>query len=1346
MRIKESLAFLLLLSFAVFRSSGAGTISLTVKDSSGIDSPWPLVASIPFPRGEIKDSSAIRIMSGGSEIPSQVDTATTWHDGSIRWALAGFTSSPRGNYTVDYGKGIKRRPYPHPLKVYRTADGGFTVDTGAAIYQFDADKLLPERAWLVSGKKKTLMLEGSGAGVYLVDNSGQTARVAGKAAEIENRFLKEGPGRVVLKRSGWYVTAEGEQLAKADIWIYLAAGTPYVRITHSIVFTRDTNDIWFKDYGLEFKTPNVPSDVYLPVSEPGAQETVKKISAAGREIYMLQDSYPHFAERDYRAIIGMSSGGIDVPLENIKIAGDWAQGDYGNYGITLVMPWLAERFPKELSFGPRGARAVLWSGRSGRELDFRAKTIAREYLQEWGEVMLKKPSDSDLDAVKSNAQGAARTHDIWFLPNAGGYSEEAISKPAAAAARPPLVLADTVWTCRTEAMGYPMLHKDTARFPEEEALLSDFWDRFVIPLHAFPMNGYMAWGCYPDRSYSSGSGKVMSVFGVISSLREYGVRREPWRLYARSGERRYYDWGHRFSRFTGDWYLIHADAPGKSKGAFIPTKVASGLQGRLPLFWGEGSWTFIIDAGDIGHWLLDYCLTGDERSLDLLYMIKDSFRANGWRLKGTPKQFHATGIRTLVTLMIMDWDENVVKAAKDVIRETVDLNVQNGITLFADGYGSQYKDHRASHNILEYYLETGDELAKEGFLKILDQRYRFDRRRRAVSYKNYDGFVHSIAYWLTGNERDRTVAEQALRDMLYYSRKHPLKQELLSKPADILGWPNLYVESVFGGPRSNIFLGHYEFHNPFIGIPTTLKLIAEKGWSGKTTPLIVKPMGAPAGKILFMHEKGGKTILNSLIQTREPGRKPEVSSYTGNTLVEGTKVEKERQMSSGPYFKKRPKEFPPSGQTSLYVSVTIPAETESGLYLLSFADEDTFTLLDSTSKKTALYCPEGFWSVSFGEHTGEKPYGRSGEGMPAFFTVPPGLKELKIFLGRPATLISPDGSVVMEASNKNIGRFTIPAGGKEGIWRIEYHIHSFQGASTPVFIKLLNVEPVISFGSSALLPETGRIPQPEPPAISPGASLEFVEGVSGKAARLSGEKALVFDRGAAVPQGGYENFPGAKGTAEFWFKADRSTFMVPMEMSQTINMELVKGPFISMLHTYFGFPHYPTIQSFLTARLYSKDSKLSQGGFESTHYFIQGQWTHIAFTWDIRKGKTSMEGEMNIFVNGNKLGTAGGRAARYPIKNLEKIKPFDLATEPGEVSIGPFEGAIDMLRISDCVRYKENFMPSRVPFQADGNTRALFLFDGNLKGVSVFSKLLEARWNPAGITLGTKTFHFCEGG
>jgi len=1321
MKYKALVLFFLIICLN-YRVASAGSFPIKINDVSGLNSPWPIVASISFPEGELTDSTEIRIMNGEREVPSQVDVTATWRDGSIRWALAGFTASPQGNYRAEFGEGIKKGRYPTPLKVTRQKDGGFEINTGVAIYRFDKEKLLPEDGWLISGKERIQILKNSGSGTYLIDNSGRRATVSGTGSEIEGTFIKEGTGRVVVRRSGWYITSTGEKVAKADVWFYFSAGVPYIRITHSLLFTENTNKVWFKDYGLEFKTPEGPRNVYCAVGKDSQE--VQKIENEGEEVFLLQAEYPHFAEREYKATIGKSINSRDTVLKEIGTAGDWAHGDYGSFGITLVMPWLAERFPKEISFGERGARAVLWSGRSGKELDFRVKTLVKDYYGIWV-TGIKSLRTKELDEVVSNAQGTARTHDIWFLPHIGKYSEQAVKQSGIAGARQILAIADPEWLCETEAMGYPMLHKDEKRFPDEEFLISEYWDRFIIPLKAFPMMGYISWGCYPDRSYGERGGKPMSTFHAISTLREYGVRREPWRHFARSGERRYYDYGHRFSRFTGDWYLAHTDAPGspgKQKGGFISSPGGGGRAGLLPLFWGDRARPFGINAGDIGHWLLEYYLTGDEYSKDLLNLVKETFEKVEWNPKyfGTA-QFQAVGMRTLLTFYIMDWDENAGRVLKDHINRIVDMESQNGSCLFKNSYGSMYKDHRLSHNVLEYYLETRDELAKEAFIKLLDQRYRFDRRQAPVSYKNYDAFTHSIGYWLTGDKRFRSVVEQTVRDALYYTKLRPLAEDLKQKENDPLEWPNLYVSPPFSGPRTSFYMAHHEYHNPFIGMPTALKFLSKEGWSGATTPLLIKSMKNPDVKILFDHTEGEKTRLSIFVKSRRKNLLlPEVIPYpydTNSKPLDKIKIDVEEQMPPGKIYLEREKITPPkSWYYHLYV--TVPKEIPTGLYLISFNEKDTFALLDTTSKTASLYCPEGFWPICVGEHIGTNARGIPGEGRPAYFKVPKDLKELEILIGRPVRVKAPDGSVVIEWSDKNIGKMSIPVLGRGGSWSIEYYSSSFRGTTTPCFVKLLNVEPVISFGSPELLPEkTTEIVPTSLTEIEPSLQLEFVNGISGKAVKLSGDTSISYTIGDSF-QEGYTFFPEEKGTVEFWFRPNWSTWEIPIQMSNEKSISFLKGPFINLFHEYKSKLGFRNIYGSLNITVQEKTKGAISAGSKGRYFFREGEWHHIAYTWDIKKGTSKMDGELNVFLDGKMMARS---SSPYPLPLLKGAKLFELADTCKEVIIGPFNGTMDLLRISDVIRYKEDFEAPK-DYGLDNNTRTFFNFDGSLTGVSAFSK------------------------
>ncbi|MCA1808203.1 MAG: hypothetical protein LC725_01890, partial [Lentisphaerae bacterium] len=364
---------MMVLCVSAVTAAMAGTFELRINDVSGLDEPWPLIAGLPFSEGELHDAAQIRLVdAAGHEVPAQIDVAATWRDGTIRWALAGFTGSPQDAYRVEFGGDASRSAPENPLVVQKGADGELTIDTGVAVYAFLPDRLLPDAARMGD----TPILANAGDGAYLVDNQGRLARVAGERAEIETEILKQGPLRLVIRREGWYVTGDGERVARARMWFYFAAGSPYLRMTHSLVLTEDTNDLWVRDYGLEFNTPESPREVTFALGESdevfsprGTSVELDPVVLPFKDdpLYMYQDTYPHFMETDYRAVVGRVPQRSDArPIQSEQdeqgvfwtnywiaandVAGDWGDAQYARHGLTLVTPYLAQRFPKEIAF------------------------------------------------------------------------------------------------------------------------------------------------------------------------------------------------------------------------------------------------------------------------------------------------------------------------------------------------------------------------------------------------------------------------------------------------------------------------------------------------------------------------------------------------------------------------------------------------------------------------------------------------------------------------------------------------------------------------------------------------------------------------------------------------------------------------------------------------------------------------------------------------------------------------------------------------------------------------------------------------------------------------------------
>ena len=124
-----------------------------------------------------------------------------------------------------------------------------------------------------------------------------------------------------------------------------------------------------------------------------------------------------------------------------------------------------------------------------------------------------------------------------------------------------------------------------------------------------------------------------------------------------------------------------------------------------------------------------------------------------------------------------------------------------------------------------------------------------------------------------------------------------------------------------------------------------------------------------------------------------------------------------------------------------------------------------------------------------------------------------------------------------------------------------------------------------------------------------------------------------------------------------------------------------------------------------------------------------GQWHHIAATWDLPKA------QLQLFANGKRVGSEGPGADPWPFslvhtdKEKQKgigISETDTRSMPMQAFIGgdktwtadrAAEAVVDEFRISDAVRYTDDFTPSREEFAVDDNTRALFHFENERHGV-----------------------------
>ncbi len=1266
------------------------TFQLLVNDESGLDEQWPVIGGLPFPEGALKDASQIRIVDAvAQEVPAQIDVVSTWRDGSIRWAHAALNAGPQEEYRVEFGPGVERTLPENPMRIERDDDGGLMVDTGAAVYQFSADSILPNRAE-VNG---VAVLDNSGEGAYLIDNLGRTARVAGAEAEVETELLNQGPMRSVILREGWYVTEEGSRIARARVWFYLTAGSPYMKISHSLVLTEDTTGLWVRDYGLDFTTPAGPQKVAFALGESDAvftprvrevdYEVMETNFRDGGEMYLYQDSYPHFREKDYRAVAGWSSGNrldtvadgdwavhsfwMDEWLGANDVSGDWGHADYGEHSLTVVTPHLAQRFPKEIAFGPENARVALWSSRGGRELDFRMSTLVTEYWQDWTELAPGGPAS--LVDMPSNAQGMARTHDIWLLPGGHGQKPASVSKLAETASYPPLLLADPHWTASTGAFDWPFHPRDPENFPVEEELIEAFWHGFMDNVHQRQpyIGGFIEWGRNPTM-------RGLSFFRLHSGT--YNLPLHIWGAYARSGDRSMFNYGTRYNQYVSDVRMTHWTAGSKFEGGHAVIGFMN-ISNAPPIYWGDRSSlmrgpSYVVVA--MHSFINEYYLTGNEHMKKVVDSYGRAYKER-WDPEALPEfigssdgAFHH--VRELVALYNFTGDEEYADMARTWVRNIVDFDTPNALT-DEIRFGNLYKVPRNIFWLLLYYHATGDDMAKDAALQALDYKYRFSRIPLAAGSQDYAGVLYGMAYELTGDRR-------YLRVIDYQHRVGLARYRILN--------------GLSTGILGNRF--------PMINLPGLLASLADVDEPVETFPILQRYSRPAPSKIIFRKANHDAPVhFKATVWMESDDVEPEVriiphrlTDDTSSEYINDVKWNSEQAFMSSYAARQNPHKYS--------MEITMPAEAVTGLYFLDIPDSAAIRILESNTPEIAVYGPQG---VEIQRDV-----------QPNYFHVDRGLESLDLFLSVPMQVRRPDGSIALEDSEDHIGFQSIPVEGHGGAWSLVSH-------RPDSIVRFLNVEPLVSRSPELMVKDAGL--EPEERFEPPGTTTGFVEAPEGRALHLPGGNRLSFERGRQAGDR-YEHFPAIEGTIEFWFRPNWSSLELPYTAGANFHDKYFVRAGSHDLQFRRG-RRRATSPEYYSMNLWVRGEKDVDSGFDinagftGRYRFEAGEWYHIAASWRIEDGEIGNEGEYTVYVNGSEIERDDyGRRAwpYYPGGPGLGDKPL-IVREPMEsVFVGPIDGTIARLRISDVVRYENDFVPDWKSGGLDDDTVVFFGLNGEFVG------------------------------
>jgi len=1253
---------------ALFAEGARAKILLDMPEGLEPEASWPVSFGVPFPAGALWDARRVRLVnSKGEELPHQKEVTGRWgQDGAVKWlGLDALVNTADEFCYVEAASPTEAAVPKTPLSL-REQEDGLVIETGDYRYVLGKGPSPIREIWM--DDRRIANSEGA-RGLYVIDQTGRvgTASAKGESMAVEAR----GPVAACVRFEGFYRDKDGKQMAKHITRVECFAGQPRAKVTHTLVITNDTNQVWFKDLGWQLAVaPGDDPEAHFG-ADRGKWDAIQSVALNDQapKAAMSQDEHYRFAAGENYSSIGTIDAAVSGKSSAVregKEMGDWAalQGKQG--GLLLGCRESARQHPKEFEVGRSHITLKLYSPRAGEELDFRAPAVAEQCnFEEWHKVAISKAHrDAQwMERVKklpSNALGWAKTHDLWLEALPPGAVQGA-AKRSFLQSRPVYAHVDPEWVYRSEVMGR-LRPRDPERFPDLERVATHLVDYQMGKAAEFGEYGFIHYGGGP-RIAHMGQGKFPYMKRWKST---YCVREAVWHMYARSADRRIREFAFLVNRGLMDQYMIHHDGKRKTKGAFVLTDGGDALAGDnpscLPFPWQGGSVLTIATTTHLDPFLWMYHMTGDRRAREVVEnygeAVKKMLRPHVMS-RGRPIQL----LKAIAQVYSLTFDPHL-RAAADALGDH--LYMPGGTTDVTDEKpaGVFYKLGPDTPGLIQAWNTFGSQRYYDMALKSAQWRWYMAVPFSMLDYGYTMGYVGP---WLYEQNQDPTIPEWLrvrLREAptLYDSEKERFRDY-----------------HAYCGAYNYFFLRDFPFVQDLV----------------LRTGVLDRPLASWAAYEPFASA--------SVFVRKE--RKERIEMW-----VRGLGDIQVRRAGGGmvscPILRS-------VGRTQ----VIIPMEAENGAYEIVATTTGVPHVVLATSGSQRESAETGAGASSPGEPGHELPLVVRSAGywrpFPAetpprriFFGVPEGEKDGRIFFEGLAKLYGPDGERFREEAT---GWVKLPTD-QPGVWSFELR--------EPKLVKVENLPPYFAMRSAKNYFDPGvpweRVeekadPEPVPPETT------FVDGAvdtkGNQSLYLAGRRQFRMGVGPAHPSGdGTAFLPLSEGTIEFFYKPNWGTFDIK---DGAVTLAAVSSKPYRWSLSYYMRPKMGDHYMYSLYGLGWRDGKWGSGTircYRRPTLIERDKWIHVAWTWSREKnrqhGFTSLM--MYIYVDG-RVGRTYGNSARY---SHMKGDASLFALRPG--------GAYDELRISDIRRYRGEFEPPsrKNELEMDKHTRALFHFNGDLKGQS----------------------------
>ena len=1093
-------------------------------------------------------------------------------------------------------------------------------------------------------------------GLFVTDQKGRVASASadGETMQTEAR----GPVAACVRFEGFYRTADREPLARHITRIEASAGQPFAKVTHTLVLCRDTNEVWFQDVGWELAVePGTGPKATFGVSRDEWQKSLAQPIGEARSAYMLQDEHFRFRQgRNHFVVATLDRDTKPTPLAEGEECGDWAMLSGAAGGLVFACKDAARQHPKE--FEVRRNRVVLhlFSHRAGEELDFRTESL----IKRW-----------DLRGWYTRALGATPAKVDEYVKKVRAYESNAVGWAKThellfAPVEPQAPIARVARLCRLHSQPVHAI-ADPAWICATQAIAAIHprdpkrfprQEKLIDAGVEREIASLSAWGDYGFVDYFAGP------HYQTGNPRRYGLtytlRGDLWLVYARSGSRRLRDFLQACDRSYMDNYFTRWAGAGRIQGMYhsAPGDMWQGYgKGALPFYW-EGEPRFDASSStNLHNFIWQYQLTGYRRAKDVVLEYGDGVKRYWSPARARMAWRSIMAMRLMVQAYGFTWDPELRAMADVTTDQFADDNGELGLTKYRPYQSSTYKTQVDVRALLDAWEITGSPRYHDLAVKVSQYWWDATLGNWPVTYCNPQGRIGSFLYSETGQARYAQGLAVQLRQIAAFYDPETGEMGGYGRSAGTFiyeGIPHAQAVVVAAGADKEPVASWVGYED--FDYPTSI--VVDKADDAVVEVDVKGNAPGPGGA-------GGVAVRPVLL-----GR---ASGQTLNRLV---------QLSAGA------------------AHVRIPKDSAGGAYEIVPTPGGRWFALARSLVPMVLRAP-GYW----------KPQPESAPPVRWWFQVPKDSRDAQILFEGSARLFDPAGQPVGDGELLR-GWIDLPAD-KPGPWSFE-----------PVLNQLVRVRNVPPFfatsAASYFLPKIPWDRDAVPPAVeAPATETVYVPGATERpgdqALYLTGKRGFRLDAGPAHPSGNGGQFvPFEQGTIEFYFKPAWSTFDLPPKIIKRIlRMESTGTPYSLAYHK------RPNPSSrYRSHCLYGEFH--AQGATKRLRtpaylqaIFERGRWVHVTWVWGMRLMPTH-RGRVELLCT--QLFVDGKPGKPYVFRRAEP--PTDRPTAFG--FLPTIDAAVDELRISDVQRYTGAFRPrSRdTEFKPDEHTRALFHFNGSLKGES----------------------------